>query len=85
MFPRWTRTKNNKTMKKVDIWLDEPITISDGETEYPNVVHIDTMRVGDQYIEDENGEILFLDEMELGMVLAVKQAVENALQGSKTA
>lgn len=52
-------------MIKIDLYFDTPVNLL-GEcgTSYPNVVHISTIDEGDEYVEDENGEILYLREMD---------------------
>ena len=50
-------------MIRKDLWLDTPVNIEGDNTIYENVVHIDTIHEGCEYVEDIYGEILFLDEM----------------------
>lgn len=65
-------------MKRVDLHLDKPINIlGKGGTSYPNTIHIDTTSVGDEYIEDTSGEILFLHEMDEVMRENVCSVVEQ--------
>lgn len=54
-------------MKKVDIWLDEPIDIEGNGTCFPNVTHIDSTDNGG-YIESEEDGILFFHEMSPSML-----------------
>ena len=60
-------------MKRVDMWLNKPIDIKG----YPNTIHIDTTSEGDEYIEDKQGEILYLSEMEEDMVAEVMKAIDD--------
>lgn len=65
-------------MRKVDLYLETPINIigSNG-TSYPNVVHIDTIHEGDEYVEDGDGEILYISEMDSVMVANVNNIIEQ--------
>lgn len=65
-------------MKKVDLYLDKPINIiGQRGTSYPSVVHIDTIHEGDAYVEDVNGEILFLKEMDAVMAANVYNIIDQ--------
>ena len=67
-------------IKKIDIWFeDNPIDImGQGGSSYPNVIHIDTINEDNEYVEDVDGEILFLNEMDKVMVNNVIKAIETA-------
>ena len=65
-------------MKKVDLYLEKPINIIGAHgTSYPNVTHIDTMHDGDEYVEDINGEILYLHEMDTVMQANVINIIDQ--------
>jgi hypothetical protein len=65
-------------MKKVDLYLEKPINIIGARgTSYPNVIHIDTMHEGDEYVEDINGEILYLHEMDSVMLANVSNIIDQ--------
>ena len=52
-------------MKRVDLYLSKPINLlGEKGTSYPQVNHIDTTSPNNEYVEDVNGEILFLNEMD---------------------
>lgn len=54
-------------MIRKDLWLDTPVNIEGGNTTYGEVIHIDTIQEGCEYVEDVYGEILYLDEMDKEM------------------
>lgn len=58
-------TKNETIMERIDLYLDEPIEIvgKSGCT-YGKVNHISTRLAGDEYIERDKNDILFLNEMD---------------------
>ena len=61
------------------MWLDSPINIEgDNGSSYPEVVHISTAIEGCEYVEDVYGEILYLDEMDRGMVASVREVLEDS-------
>ena len=63
-------------MKRIDLYLAQPIDIMGANgTSYNNVCHIDTTKEGDEYIEDKDGEILYLNEMDGTMQLNVLEAI----------
>ena len=65
-------------MRRVDLYLERPINIlGEGGTSYPNTIHIDTTTAGDEYIEDSDGEILYLHEMDRVMVANVQSIIEQ--------
>jgi hypothetical protein len=65
-------------MKKIDLYLERPINIlGEGGTSYPNTIHINTTSTGDEYIEDTDGEILYLSEMDNLMIANVHSIVEQ--------
>jgi hypothetical protein len=65
-------------MKKVDLYLEKPINIIGARgTSYPNVIHIDTMHEGDEYVEDVNGEILYLHEVDAVMQANVINIIDQ--------
>jgi hypothetical protein len=65
-------------MKKVDLYLDKPINILGAHgTSCPNVTHIDTIHSGDEYVEDENGEILYISEMDAVMTANVSNIIDQ--------
>lgn len=66
-------------MKRKDLWLDSPINIEgDNGSSYPEVVHISTAIQGCEYVEDVYGEILYLDEMDNGMIDSVCEILEDS-------
>ena len=65
-------------MRRVDLYLERPINIlGEGGTSYPNTIHICTTTSGDEYIEDTDGGILYLHEMDSLMVANVESIVEQ--------
>ena len=65
-------------MKRIDLHLERPINIlGEGGTSYPNTIHICTTTAGDEYIEDTDGDILYLSEMDSLMVANVQSIVEQ--------
>ena len=65
-------------MTRIDLYLERPINIlGEGGTSYPNTIHINTTTNGDEYIEDTDGEILYLSEMDSLMVANVQSIVEQ--------
>ena len=63
-------------MKKIDLYLAQAISIKgENGTSYEQVTHIDTTKEGDEYIEDENGEILYFNEMDATMRLNALEAI----------
>lgn len=65
-------------MKKIDLYLERPINLIGGHgTSYPNVTHIDTIHEGDEYVEDVNGEILYLHEMDTVMLANVSNIIDQ--------
>jgi len=65
-------------MRRVDLYLERPINIlGEGGTSYPNTIHINTTSTGDEYIEDTDGDILYLHEMDAIMVANVQSIVEQ--------
>jgi hypothetical protein len=65
-------------MTRIDLYLERPINIlGEGGTSYPNTIHINTTTSGDEYIEDTDGEILYLSEMDSLMVANVQSIVEQ--------
>ena len=71
-------------MKKVDLYLEKSINILGANgTSYPNVIHIDTTSTGDEYVEDENGEILYLNEMDEVMTANVGSIIDQNLPVDK--
>lgn len=67
-------------MKKIDLWLDSPIDLEgdSGRSLYANVIHIDTTSGTDAYVEDVDGEILYLNEMDSDMMKNVEQLIYDA-------
>ena len=65
-------------MRQIDLYLERPINIlGEGGTSYPNTIHINTTTAGDEYVEDTDGEILYLNEMDSLMVANVHSIVEQ--------
>lgn len=65
-------------MKRVDLYLDKPINILGAHgTSYPGVTHIDTTLAGDEYVEDEDGEILYISEMDAVMTANVSNIIDQ--------
>lgn len=65
-------------MKKVDLYLDKPINILGAHgTSYPGVVHIDTTLAGNEYVEDGDGEILYVSEMDVVMAANVNSIIDQ--------
>lgn len=64
-------------MKKIDKWLDSPVKFygEDG-TCFENVIHIDTTREEDAYVESEDDGILYLHEMDEKMFNHVETFIE---------
>lgn len=54
-------------MIRKDLWLDTPVDIEGDNTTYGNVIHVDTIQEGCEYVEDIYGEIFYLDEMDKEM------------------
>ncbi len=65
-------------MKRVNLYLDKPINLlgKDG-TSYPRVIHIDTIDAGEEYVEDEDGEILYISEMDVVMTANVSNIIDQ--------
>lgn len=59
-------------MIRKDLWFDTPVNIKGDNTVYEEVIHIDTVQEGCEYVENAYEEILYLDEMD-------KEMRENAL------
>ena len=65
-------------MTRIDLYLERPINIlGEGGTSYPNTIHINTTTCGDEYIEDSDGEIRYLHEMDSIMRANVQSIVEQ--------
>lgn len=65
-------------MKKIDKWLDTPTDFyGENETCFPDVIHIDTTKESDAYIESEEDGILYFDEMDEQMISQVESFIEN--------
>ena len=65
-------------MKRVDLYLDKPINILGAHgTSYPGVTHIDTTHAGDEYVEDGDGEILYISEMDTVMTANVNNIIDQ--------
>lgn len=65
-------------MKKVNLYLDKPINILGAHgTSYPGVIHIDTIDAGEEYVEDGNGEILYISEMDAVMTANVSSIIDQ--------
>ena len=65
-------------MKKVNLYLDRPINIlGEHGASYPGVTHIDTTHDGDEYVEDGDGEILYIREMDAVMTANVSNIIDQ--------
>jgi len=65
-------------MERIDLYLEKPINILGEKGQYyPNVIHIDTTSPDDEYVEDTNGEILFLNEMDTIMRLNTLKLIDQ--------
>ena len=65
-------------MERIDLYLKKSINILGGKgSSYPNVIHIDTTSPDNEYVEDVNGEILFLNEMDTIMRLNTLKLIDQ--------
>ena len=65
-------------MKRIDLYLEKPINVlGEGGSCYPNTIHINTTTCGDEYIEDTEGDIRYLHEMDALMRTNVQSIVEQ--------
>lgn len=73
-----SQISKSRVMKKVDLYLDKPINILGAHgTSYPGVAHIDTIHDGDEYVEDGDGEILYIREMDAVMTANVSSIIDQ--------
>ena len=73
-----SQISKSRVMKKVDLYLDKPINILGAHgTSYPGVTHIDTIHDGDEYVEDVDGEILYISEMDAVMTANVSSIIDQ--------
>ena len=73
-----SQISKSRVMKRVDLYLDKPINILGAQgTSYPGVTHIDTTHTGDEYVEDGDGEILYIREMDAVMTANVSNIIDQ--------
>jgi hypothetical protein len=60
-------------LKKVDMWLNMPIDIMG----YLDIIHIDTIHEGDEYVEDKNEGIVYFSEMEEDVIAEVMKVIDE--------
>ena len=73
-----SQRSKSRVMKKVNLYLDRPINIlGEHGASYPGVTHIDTTHDGDEYVEDGDGEILYIREMDAVMTANVSNIIDQ--------